>query len=150
METWVRDRPADMALVTEAKALCEYVLTVTQSSPKRFRFTFVSRLDNLAIALVEQAYRANDVFIGPGCSPGSPRRRLDFQQEALTDARLLAYLAEVAYRQNCLLGKQFQQIAKRTAVCQQMLGAWIASDKRRLAAGPGTGPVDPDAAREGI
>lgn len=146
----MRAKPADLALVTEAKALCEYVLTVTQASPKRFRFTFISRLDNLAIALVEQVYRANDVFIGKGCSPGSPRRRLDFQQEALTNARLLAYLAEVAYRQNCLTGRQFQQIAKRSAVCSQMLGAWIASDKRRLAAGPGPGPEIPGAVSEGI
>jgi len=145
----MRTRPADLALTVETKALCEYVFSVTPSAPKRFRFTFVTRLDNLSLSLVETVYRANDTYIGKGCSPGSPRRRLDLQQEALTDARLLAYIAEVAYRQGCLLMKQFEQIGQRSARCQWLLGAWISSDKKRLAAEQGASTATAAAARGG-
>jgi hypothetical protein len=146
----MRAQPSDLAVVTAAKTLCEYTLTITQSSPKRFRFTFVTRLQNLALGVVEEIYRANDVFIGKDCSPGSPRMRLDYQQEALTDARLLAYLAEVAYRQNCLLRKQFELITKHSAACQRLLGAWINSDKKRLAAEQGASTATVSVASEGI
>lgn len=146
----MRAQPADLAVMTAAKALCEYVLLVTQSSPKRFRFTFVSRLQNLALEVVEDVYRANDVFIGKGCSPGSPRRRLDFQQVALTDARLIAYLAEMGYQQGCLLGKQYELISRHSAICQKLLGAWINSDKKRLGAEQSASTATAAAPSEGI
>lgn len=36
-------------MVTRAKDLCSYIMTVTQKSPKNFRYTYVSRLQNLAM-----------------------------------------------------------------------------------------------------
>jgi len=35
---------SEMQVVTSAKDLSSYVMTVTQKSPKHFRYTFVSRL----------------------------------------------------------------------------------------------------------
>ena len=40
---------SELAVVTKAKDLCSYVMTVTQKSPKHFRFTFVSRLQDPAL-----------------------------------------------------------------------------------------------------
>ena len=34
---------SEPVVITKAKDLCSYVLTVTQKSPKQFRFTFTSR-----------------------------------------------------------------------------------------------------------
>jgi hypothetical protein len=61
-----------VAVVSAAKRLCEYALTVTQASPKRFCFTFVTRTQSLALGVVEDPCRANDVFIGKGRSEGVP------------------------------------------------------------------------------
>ena len=36
----------ELAVITKAKDLCDYVLTVTDRSPKKFRFTLVIRLQN--------------------------------------------------------------------------------------------------------
>ena len=38
----------ELTVITKAKDLCRYAMTVTEKSPKRFRFTLVSRMQNLA------------------------------------------------------------------------------------------------------
>ena len=47
------NRQSELLVVTRAKELCSYIVTVTHKSPKQFRFTFVTRLQNLAIAVIE-------------------------------------------------------------------------------------------------
>ena len=44
-------KQSELTVITKAKDLCSYVMTVTQKSPKQFRFTFVSRLENLCYGL---------------------------------------------------------------------------------------------------
>lgn len=56
-------KQSELTVITKAKELCSYVMTVTQKSPKQFRFTFVSRLQNLALSAIENLFRANDVFV---------------------------------------------------------------------------------------
>ena len=46
------NQQSELTIVTEAKELCSYIVTVTQKSPKQFRFTFVSRLQNLSLDAV--------------------------------------------------------------------------------------------------
>ena len=121
----------ELTVVMKAKDLCTYIVTITQKSPKQFRFTFVARMQNLAMDVIEDIYRANEVFIGAG-NPNSAEKRLDLQHKALTSLKLLAYFSEIAMTQNCILPKQYEQIAKLTADCQYLIGAWINSDKRRL------------------
>ena len=43
-------KQSELTVITKAKDLCSYVMTVTQKSPKHFRYTFVSKLQNLAYA----------------------------------------------------------------------------------------------------
>lgn len=39
----------ELTVVTRVKDLCAYIMTVTQKSPKNFQYTYVSRLQNLAM-----------------------------------------------------------------------------------------------------
>jgi len=50
------NRKNELTVVTKAKDLCSYIVTITQKSPKQFRFTFVSRLQNLALDVIEKVY----------------------------------------------------------------------------------------------
>jgi hypothetical protein len=123
----VTKKQSELTVVTKAKELCGYIMTVTQKSPKQFRFTFVTRLQNLALDVIERIYRANEEHL-----INSAKQRLELQRTALTDLKLLAYVAELAMTQNCLLPKQFEEIAKLATDCQHLLGAWINSDKKRI------------------
>jgi hypothetical protein len=130
MET-TNDKKSDLLVVTKAKELCSYIMTVTQKSPKQFRFTFVSRLQNLSLDVIENIYYANEVFIGKGYEK-NVEKRLDLQHHALTTLKIIAYISELAMTEKCLLFKQYEQIAKLTTDCQRLVGAWINSDKKRL------------------
>ena len=117
--------------MTKAKELCSYIVNITQKSPKQFRFTFVSRLQNLALDVIESIYYANEVFIGKGHEKNA-EKRLDLQHRALTTLKIIAYISELAMTEKCLLLKQYEQIAKLTTECRRLMGAWINSDKKRL------------------
>ena len=121
---------SELIIITKAKDLCGYVLTVTQNSPKHFRYTFVSRLQNLSLEIIEDLYRANDIYVAGGDRYAA--RRLDYQHKAMTDIRLLAYMAQLAMEQKCIFPKQFEQISVKTTECLRLLGAWINSDRKRL------------------
>jgi hypothetical protein len=106
-------------------------MEITQKSPKQFRFTFVTRLQNLSLDVIENIYYANDIYISKGDLKNA-EKRLKLQHKAMTTIKLIAYVAEMAMTQDCILPKQFEQIAKLTTDCSRLLGAWINSDKKRL------------------
>ncbi len=56
---------SELAVFTRAKELSKTVLIVTQDAPKKFRFSLVSRLQDLSLAVVGHLYRANEIFIDP-------------------------------------------------------------------------------------
>ena len=120
---------SELRVVTAAKNLCSYVLTATNKSPKSFRFTLVSRMQNLALDAVENIYKANEVFI-QNENPQNIQKRLDFQHSALTNVKILAYISLLAREQGGILPKQYEQISKLVHDCQYLLGAWIKSNKK--------------------
>ena len=122
---------SELTVITKAKDLCSYIMTVTQKSPKHFRYTFVSRLQNLSLDVIENLYRANDTYVTK-VDTRARERRLEFQHSAMSSLRLLAYFSMLAYEQGCILMKQYEQISKQATDCQNLLGAWINSDRRRL------------------
>ena len=124
-------RTSELTVITRAKELCAYIMTVTQKSPKHFRFTFVSKLQNLSLSIIERLYRANDIFVQKG-RMDAWAKRLEYQRSAMTDLRILSYFSMLAMEQGCILSKQYEQIAKYVWDCQNMLGAWMNSDRRRL------------------
>ena len=121
----------DLAVIAKAKDLCSYVLQATSQSPKRFRFTLVTRLQNCALDVVERLFCANEVFVSPDdVAPAA--ERLGLQRSAMTSLKLLAYLAELAMAQGCILPKHYERITHGVYDVQNMLGAWIKSDRRRF------------------
>ena len=97
----------ELRVVTAAKNLCSYVLTVTNKTPKSFRFTLVSRVQNLSLDIVENIYKADKFFVQ---SEGSRRvqKRLVLQHYALMSVKILADISLIAREQGCILPKQYE------------------------------------------
>ena len=121
----------ELSVVTKAKDLCNYVITITEKSPKKFRFVFVNRMQNLILDVIENIYMANDMKIGKGFET-SYKLRLAHQHKALTNLRVLSYISLIAMEHKCILFKQYENISKLSTDCQNMLGAWIISDRKRM------------------
>ena len=117
-------------MITKAKDLCGYIMTVTAKSPKRFRFTLVSRLQNYALDVIENLILANETFVSAG-DMRSAAMRMSYQRTAMSRLKLLSYMSELAMNQGCILPRQYEQITKQVYDTGNMLGAWMNSDRRR-------------------
>ncbi|WP_330621436.1 four helix bundle protein [Butyrivibrio sp.] len=121
---------SELSVITKAKELCSYIMTVTEKSPKRFRFTLVSRLQNYALDVIENLIMANETFVSVG-DTRSAIERMSYQRKAMSRLKLLSYMSELAMKQGCILPKQYELITKQIYDAENMLGAWMNSDKKR-------------------
>ena len=120
----------ELQVITLTKDLCAYVMQATLKSPKAFRFSYVSKLQDTALAILELLYMANDIFVGQNAirpNEANLNRRLEYQRLALAKLKLLAYLAMAASEQKVLTLKQYEQIALKSVNCQNLLGGWMNS-----------------------
>jgi len=122
---------SELYVVMKAKDLCRYIMTVTQRSPKQYRFTFTTRMQNLSLDVVQDIYLANDIFVTGPEARERARQRQSYQRGAMTKVRLLCYVAQLALEQKAILPKHYEQIAKQGSEVLALLGGWINSDQRR-------------------
>ena len=121
---------SELSVITNAKDLCSYIMTITDKSPKRFRFTLVSRLQNYGLDIIEQLIKANEIYV-PNVQSQEMADRVNLQRSAMSRLKLLGYISELAMKQQCILPKQYEQITKQVYDVQNLLGAWMNSDKKR-------------------
>ena len=122
----------ELLVIVKAKDLGNYIFTVTDKSPKKFRFTLVSRMQNLSLDIIENLYRANQVFVRNRDDTRRIEKRREYQREAYTAIKMLNYIAWMAREQQCILPKQFSQIAKQSTEVTQLLVAWTKADMKKL------------------
>ena len=87
----------DLTVITRTRELCSYVLTVTDKSPKRFRFTLVAKMQNRALDALENLFLVNEVYVAD-LRTDRLERRLELQHSAIANLKLLGYLAQGAVR----------------------------------------------------
>lgn len=122
----------ELSILVKSRKLTEYIFTITEKSPKKFRFTITAKLQNGALNAMEQLIRANEYYIKDKSQTESYQKRLNCQREAMIELKLLGYLSMIAREQECILPKQQEQIAVQLSECRKMLWAWMLSDKKRL------------------
>ncbi|MBC5744415.1 four helix bundle protein [Lachnospiraceae bacterium MD308] len=122
---------SELLVIVKAKDLGNYIFTVTDKSPKKFRFSLISRLQNLALSMIENLYRANMVFVKDSKAIDKIEVRKKYQREAYVDLKLLGYMALMAKEQGGILAKQYEQISIRSTEVIRLLLAWSRSDQNR-------------------
>ena len=122
---------SELLVIVKAKDLGNYIFTVTDKSPKKFRFSLISRLQNLALSMIENLYRANMVFIKDSKAVVKIEVRKKYQREAYVDLKLLNYIALMAKEQGGILAKHYEQISIQSTEVIRLLLAWSRSDQNR-------------------
>ncbi len=122
---------SELVVITKAKDLISYIFRVTENSPKKFRFTFIGKLQSLSLDYVENLIRANEVLLKKD-DEVSNQKRYTYQKQAFVTLKLLEYFAMLSYENRCILLKQYIQIAKKGNDCKITLANWIKSDKNRI------------------
>ena len=117
-----------MIVITVAKKLCAYVITITEKSPKKFRGVFVNRMQNYCLDTIEYLLEAN--FTRMDCLENKKKREY-YQKEAIVKLKLLGYISMVAENSGCILLKQYKQISMQLAETINLIVAWKKSDDKR-------------------
>ena len=113
-----------MLVITETKRLIDYVFLVTEKSPKKFRYSFVNKIHNLLMEIIELLYIANSIDV-------MNIDRLSKQKDVIVKFEILDYICELSMRQKCLLFNQYENISNYINLCMKYLNGWINSDIKR-------------------
>lgn len=87
---------------------------VTEKSPKKFRFTLVTRLQNYCLDIIENLLMANILQL-------TDLKRLEHQKEAGRLLEMLGYFEMLCMETTCILTNQFENISKLQAECRDFL-----------------------------
>ena len=91
------------------------ILDRTQRFPKAVRFTFASRVDNVALDLLDLLVRAR--FAAPGV-------KVDLLREVDTDLARLRVLLRLSHARRYLDGKGYEFLSRRIDEAGRMAGGW--------------------------
>ena len=115
-------RDKEMAVFTAAKKLSEYIFVITEKSPKKFRWSIITRLQNASVDVIENLYRAN--------FEKSVEARIEYQKSAMVSLNLVDFFAETARSKNAISLHQTAVIAKQLVECKKLLNGWVRATKK--------------------
>lgn len=114
-----------MYVITKTKNLVDYVLTISEKSPKKFRYSLLTKMHTACFETMEYLYEANIERLGS-------EKRKYYQNKSRIRLRFIGYLAEVGQGHGCFTFKQYEVMAEKIHDCDRFLLAWIKSDDSRI------------------
>ena len=58
------EKKNELFVITKCKDISKYVFTIIDKSPKKYRYSVVTRLQNYTLEILELLYKANNTKIG--------------------------------------------------------------------------------------
>jgi len=120
---------SELMVITKSKDLVKYIFSVSESAPKKFRFSLIAKMQNCSLDIMESLILANEIILGNAVDN---KIRKDYQRNAIARLKVLDAVAMVSVEQHCLLPKQYEMVSRLISDCIKLTGAWINSDSRRL------------------
>lgn len=118
---FVRYDAKELVVITKTKQLVAYLFVATHKAPKSFRYSFINRIHNLGLDILEDMFYANSLRKD---NVRTANKRLEKQHDAYTKLKLLDYFSFLAFENKCLLMRQYKQIAIQISNCIALLLAW--------------------------
>ncbi len=124
----------DFLLLVKAKDLAKYTINMTENNkrfPKKYRFTFVNRMQDLSLDIYELINEANELNTN---DPEALRERLKLQNLAITKCKTLLFLISLCLENKniALNDRQAQAWAKYVLNVKNMAVSWHNKDKEKL------------------
>lgn len=124
----------DFLILVKAKDLVKHTITITENSrrfPKKYRFTFVNRMQNLTLDIYELINTANELNTN---DKDALKERLKLQNTAITKCKTMLFLINLCLEnQNISLNhKQAEYWARYATNVKNMTISWHNKDKKKL------------------
>ena len=112
-------------VITCFNRLFEYLLNVLDNAPKKYRYTFVARIENMLLDINEELILANLAKL-------EDTRRGDRQNDAYGKLIVLANLLRMAMNGRCLSFHQYEISSNYLKETKDYLLRWMKSDASRV------------------
>lgn len=124
----------EFLLLVKTKDLIEYTLEVTDNSkrfPKKYRFTFVNRMQNIVIDIYELINTANELNTN---NKDTLTERLKLQNEAITKCKTMLFLIDLCLKKESIGidHRQAEVWSKHVCNVKNMTINWHVKDKTKL------------------
>lgn len=112
-------------VITCYENVMDYLFNALERAPKKFRYSFVLRMEDNMLDTMSLLVSANKTQLT------NPDRR-KYQEDAKVKMDVLGVLLRIAYKQNCICYKTYENATKLIFEAREYLDKWIASDEKRL------------------
>jgi hypothetical protein len=112
-----------LIVLIKAKDLIEYTFCMTESTkrfPKKTRFTFVNRMQNLSLDIYSKLLKINEMPVS---------QRKEHQIDVLSDIKVLLFLIELTKQKGYINSKQSVIWTKRVLDVKNLTAAWMTKTK---------------------
>lgn len=110
----IKKKHDELPVFTRWYKFLGWVLDITEKFPKRIRFTLCSRIDNLALDIIEKIIEA-----------AYTQNKIDFLKSANLKVEKLRVLMRICYEKGYLSTRSYEYAIKELYETGRMLGGWI-------------------------
>ncbi len=111
-------------VITCFEKVMDYLFKACESSPKKFRYSFVMKIEQLLLDTEECLIHANMTRL-------EDKRRTEHQEEAKVKLVMLSAILRIAMNQKCISFSQYENATKLIADTVSYLDKWMISDETR-------------------
>ena len=122
---------AKFNILNKAEKVVDYVMIITDKSPKRLRTDVIPELRRTALNIMRNIISANHYKVAAGTSAEELKLRRKFQEQAMVEIEILDGIAEICVKRNYITNKQFDYLTLLTYELKDMIFNWIRSDDKR-------------------
>lgn len=124
----------EFLLLVKTKDLIEYTLEVTDNSkrfPKKYRFTFVNRMQNIVLDIYELINTANELNTN---NKDTLTERLKLQNEAITKCKTMLFLIDLCLKKESIGidHRRAEVWSKHVCNVKNMTINWHTKDRAKL------------------
>ncbi len=113
----------------------DYLFKACESSPKKFRYSFVMKIEQIMLEIEESLISANMTRL-------EDKRRREYQEEAKIKLVTLSAILRIAMNQKCIAFSHYENATKLIADTTSYLDKWMISDETRRKSLPDTSSQD--------
>lgn len=122
---------AKFNIINKAEKVVDYVLTITEKSPKKLRCDLVPELRKLAFRIMNDIVRANFIVLNEKTKATDVDKRLEYQTDCQATIRVLEATCEICNKHSYVTNHQLETLSKQTQELFDMVSKWITSDTQR-------------------
>lgn len=122
---------AKFNILNKAEKVADYVMIITDKSPRRLRSDVIPELRRTALDIMRNVISANHYRVVADTSTEELKLRRRYQEQAMIEVEVLDGIAEICVKRNYITKKQFDYLTLLTYELKDMLRNWIKSDDKR-------------------